>query len=71
MNNEVSGTWQSNPPKAEGYWWWRQGDRIEPSKIVDIGDGELEVWFIGEHNPLDKQSWQPEWRWMPMSVPVS
>lgn len=60
--------WTTEPPTNCGYYWWRQGDRIEPCEVRVIyidGDAEREVWFIGESDPLAEWQWQPDWQWMP------
>ena len=66
-NADNSWPWQSHPPRSEGYYWWRMGDRIEPCKIVNVDDRFLEVWFIGEMDPLDEDQWLSEWQWLPLA----
>ena len=59
--------WTTEKPTKPGYYWWRQGDRVEPCEIRQSGHHEqhLEVWFIGESDPLVYWQWQPDWRWKP------
>ncbi len=56
-------TWSHEPPTEPGYYWWRQGDRIEPCEMRLVDDDLREVWFIGEADPLAEWQWQPEWQW--------
>ena len=62
--------WTSSPPVEPGYYWWKQGERIEPCEVRDIGNGHLEAWFVGESDPLDQWQWQPDWMWADMPTPV-
>jgi len=62
--------WTSSPPVEPGYYWWKQGERIEPCEVRDIGNGHLEAWFVGESDPLDQWQWQPDWMWADMPTPA-
>ena len=68
--------WTSKKPTEPGYYWWRQGDRIEPCQIKELEDSDglylpntLEAWFIGEDDPIVQWSWLDEWFWMPLPKP--
>lgn len=63
--------WTREKPRKPGYYWWRQGDRIEPCEIRNPMDADLEVWFVGEADPLVEWQWQPEWLWAEMRAPAA
>jgi len=61
--------WRSAIPLEPGYYWWRQGERIEPSQVSRTpGSETMYVHFIGEITGLPQEAWQPDWQWMPMFV---
>jgi len=57
--------WSAEKPTEPGYYWWRQGERVEPCEIRAVEDSDLEAWFIGESDPLVEWEWQPDWKWKP------
>ena len=72
LSVESINLWKSDVPIEPGYYWWRQGGRIEPSQVTYSDACEtLYVHFIGEITGLPQEAWQPDWQWMPMFIPTT
>lgn len=67
----VDSQWTSEPPTEPRWYWWRQGDRIEPCQITQREGGALYAWFVAERNPLAQYQWQPNWLWADMQFPAA
>lgn len=61
--------WRSDQPTEPRWYWWRQGDRIEPARVISV-EGILVAQFIGENQTLEQVAWQPDWLWADMNFPI-
>ena len=59
--------WTNNAPTYAGWYWWRQGERVEIARIGHDGIGLLIAW-IGERDICPIGLWQPHWEWWPEKI---
>ena len=61
--------WSVLHPTKPGWYWWKQGERVEPALVEDNGCGGLQVAWVGKEMRWQQYQWQDKgWEWKPMSV---